>query len=174
MEEKLEMEGGGRLTFHREGPRAVISAVRPSDTKGLYKVWLVGAEGQTLLLGTLVPDTNGLELRRTVTVSELERAGCWPPVHARCRLAFAFNGPQQGKWYCEQHPEKLLSDLLVKRWVRGPMLCRREKAGFFLAAPFHTGRPVELTGLFCLAKIERWSNGVHLVWRFDASGRPVR
>lgn len=173
MERKWEMKGGGWLTVYREGPRVRMEAVRPADKKGLYKVWLQGEQGKRLLFGTLAPGENGLELRKTMSLGELERSGCWPLVGAECRLAFSFGEPRKEGWYCEQHPEKLLSDPLVKSWVRGPMWCRRSEAGFCLAAPFQISRPVALTGLFCLAKAEKWADGLHLVWRFDAKGRPV-
>ena len=78
MEERLNMRGGGTLTLHQDGPRVHMEAERPSDGLGLYKVWLHGNHGGKFLLGTLVPERGQLRLGRTLSVSTLEQAGCWP------------------------------------------------------------------------------------------------
>ena len=88
--EELEMRGGGVLRLRQEGPRLHIEAERPEDGRGLYKVWLHGDQGGKLLLGTLAPEGGRLRLRRTLTVSALERAGCWPQLRAAAVLAFSF------------------------------------------------------------------------------------
>ena len=173
MEVMVEMRGGGRLTVHQEGPRAVLEAVRPDDRRGLYKVWLRGRGEQKLLLGTLVPQGGELKLKRTITLGEMERAGCWPEFRAESVLAFSFDKKEAGEWYCEQHPERLFTDWLLRGQIPGPMLCRREQRGFSLGAPFHTDRPLALPGLFCLAQPESHPSGVHLVWRFDEKGWPT-
>ena len=169
----MEMEGGGRLTIRQDGPRVRIKAVRPADQKGLYKVWLRGEGGGKLLLGTLIPEGERLELSRTLSLRELEQAGCWPQLWAECRLAFSFSQTEKKPWYCEQHPGQLLRDPLLKKWVQGPTLCRRESDGFSLAAPFRVDRPMALAGLFCLARVERWPAGFYVVWHFDSKGRPT-
>lgn len=168
----MEMGGGGTLVLRQEGPRVSLEARRRADNRGLYKVWLHGDEGGKLLLGTLVPEGDTLTLRRTLSVRELERAGCWPRFRVEAPLAFSFSGGNGGKWYCEQHPERLLSDPVVRGQVRGPMLCRRDREGFRLAAPFRTDRPVALDVLLCLARVERWDGRDHIVWKFDGEGRP--
>ena len=173
MEWSMEMEGGGRLTICQDGPRVRIKAAHPADQKGLYKVWLRGEEGGKLLLGTLIPEGEKLELNRTLSLRELEQVGCWPQVWAECRLAFPFTKPEKGTWYCEQRPDQFLRDPLLKKWIQGPMLRRKDGDGFCLAAPFHTGRPMVLAGLFCLARVEKWPSGFYAVWRFDGEGRPI-
>lgn len=166
------MRGGGTLTLRQEGPRVQMEAERPSDGQGLYKVWLHGDRGGKLLLGTLVPESGALRLRRTLSVGTLERAGCWPQFWAEAPLAFAF-AVQGGRWYCEQHPERLVADPVLREQIRGSMLCQKESGGFSLAVPFRCDCPTPLTALFCLAKVERWEGRPHLVWRFDPEGRPV-
>ena len=171
MEERLNMRGGGTLALRQEGPRVRLDAERPSDGRGLYKVWLHGDRGGKLLLGTLAPENGTLRLVRTLSVGELERAGCWPQFWAEAPLAFSF-APRGDRWYCEQHPERLLTDQVLRGQLRGSMLCRKEEGGFSLAAPFRTDCPMPLSALFCLARTERWDGRLHLVWSFDQGGRP--
>lgn len=171
LEERMNMGGGGVLTLERDGSRVTLRAERPADGLGLYKVWLRGEQGGKLLLGTLAPEHGALCLRRTLSVGELERAGCWPRFRAEGVLAFSF-AAQGGRWYCEQHPERLLADPVLRAQVRTSMLCQKEASGFSLAAPFRTDRAVPLSALFCLARVERWDGRPHLVWSFDQEGRP--
>lgn len=172
LEERLTMRGGGTLILRQEGQRVHMTAERPADGRGLYKVWLHGNHGGKLLLGTLVPEGGRLTLRRTLTVGALERAGCWPQFQAAAPLAFAFDSQKGGGWYCEPHPDRLLCDPVLKCQASSPMLCRREGEGFSLAAPFRTDIPVPLSALVCLASVERQEGRWHLVWRFDADGNP--
>ena len=123
-------------------------------------------------MGTLVPEDGVLRLKRTLSVGALERAGCWPRFRAEAPLAFSFNAPPAGRWYCEQHPEQLVNDPVLQARLRGGMLCRREGGGFSLAAPFRTDRPVRLPALICLSRLERREGQVHMVWDFDSQGNP--
>lgn len=173
MDEQMRMRGGGTLTLRRDGTRVQITAERPEDKRGLYKVWLHGDQGGKLLLGTLTPEKGRLILRRTMTVDGLERAGCWPQFWAAAVLAFAFDPQDGGKWYCEQHPEQLVRDPILREQLSGPMLCRKSEKAFFLAAPFRTDRPLKLNALFCFSQVERWDGRTHLVWTFDLEGRPI-
>ena len=172
VEDRIPMRGGGTLTLRQEGPRIHMEAERPADGRGLYKAWLHGDQGGKLLLGTLAPEGGRLILRRTLSVGALERAGCWPQFWAESPLAFAFAAQGGGRWYCEQHPERMLGDPVLRGQLRGAMLCRREEDGFSLAVPFRTDSPVALSALFCLARVERWEGRAHLVWTFDSSGQP--
>lgn len=170
MEERLEMRGGGFLTMRQEGPRVHMEAERPEDGRGLYKVWLHGEQGGKLLLGTLIPEGGRLRLSRTLSVGTLERAGCWPRFRVAAPLAFAFQ--EREGWYCEQQPERLVADPVLRGQLKGSMLCKKEGEGFSLAAPFRSDCPVPMTALFCLAQVERWNGQPHLVWRFDGAGAP--
>ena len=172
MEERFAMEGGGTLTVRQEGVRVHMEAERPEDGRGLYKVWLRGDQGGKLLLGTLVPERGALRLRRTLSLGALERAGCWPWFRAEAALAFSFAARTDGRWYCEQHPERMVADPVLKAQISGSMLCRKEPEGFVLSAPFGTDRPVCLPSLFCLAGVERREGRLHMVWHFNAEGEP--
>ena len=166
------MEGGGVLTLRLDGPRVHMEAERPEDGQGLYKVWLHGDQGGKLLLGTLVPEGKQLRLRRVLTVSTLERAGCWPQFRPAAVLAFSFQEQEGNGWYCERQPGRLVSDPVLRERLSGSMLCRRGGDGFSLAAPFRTDSPVLLAPLFCLARVERWNGRPHLVWSFSREGVP--
>lgn len=169
----MEMRGGGTLEVRPEGLRVRFLARRPEDGRGLYKVWLHGDRGGKLLLGTLAPQGGQLVLARTLSLGELERAGCWPQLRARCDLAFPFaGGREEGGWICEERPERLLADPVLRAAVPGPMLCRRGAEGFSLAAPFRPERPLPLVPLVCLARPERWGGRLRLVWDFDRDGTP--
>ena len=71
-----------------------------------------------------------------------------------------------------QHPERLVSDPVLKGQLKGSMLCRKGEGAFSLADPFRTDRPLRLNALFCLSQVERWEGRPHLVWTFDQEGRP--
>jgi len=172
LEERIAMGGGGVLTIRQEGIRVQLEAERPSDGKGLYKVWLHGEQGGKLLLGTLAPENDVLRLRRTLSTGTLERAGCWPRFRVEATLAFSFNTPPLGRWYCEQHPERLVNDPVLQSRLLGAMLCRRENGGFSLSSPFRTDCPMRLPALFCLSHLERRDGQLHLVWDFDSQGNP--
>lgn len=172
MEERMAMGGGGTLSLRQEGPRVHMEAECPADGRGLYKVWLRGDQGGKVLLGTLVPENGSLRLRRTLSVSALERAGCWPRFRAEAVLAFAFQGQPGGRWYCEQHPERLVADPVLQTRLRGAMLCQRLPEGFSLSVPFQTNRPVRLPALFCFSRVECRDGQLHMVWDFDSKGNP--
>ena len=172
VEDRIPMRGGGTLTLRQEGPRIQMEAERPADGRGLYKAWLHGDQGGKLLLGTLAPEGGRLILRRTLSVGALERAGCWPQCWAESPLAFAFAAQGGGRWYCEQHPERMVRDPLLQARLRGAMLCRREEGAFSLSAPFRTDQPVRLPALFCFSGVERRDGQLHLVWEFDSQGNP--
>lgn len=170
MEQRLNMRGGGTLTLRQEGSKVHLTASRPEDKRGLYKVWLTGQSGGRLLLGTLAPEGAILGLKRTVSMGELERAGCWPLAGAEAPLAFPFANTE--RWYYEQHPDRFTNDPILRRQIKGPMLCRKGSEGFQLAAPFRTDAPVPMDALFCLARLESLEEKPHLIWSFDREGHP--
>ena len=74
----------GMVRIREEGLQAVISARAADDGAGLYKLHLLG-KGDSLLLGTLIPENGALCLRRTIPVDQLRRRGLWPPAGAEAR-----------------------------------------------------------------------------------------
>ena len=91
MERRYTLEAGGSLAVQADGLRAVLTAERASDSRGLYKAYLRGPTGRAPL-GTLAPENGQLRIRRTLTLDALERQGAWPPVGGELELAFAFGG----------------------------------------------------------------------------------
>lgn len=171
MEQRLNMGGGGILSWRQEGGRVLLRAERPADGKGLYKVWLRRNGQDCFLLGTLAPEGNGLRLFRSVARGELERAGCWPIEEAQARLVFRF---QTGEgWYREGNPGSMVRDPVLRGKLTGPMLCKKNAQGFCLALSFRTDAPAPLTELVCLACVERVEGRPHWIWYFDREGRPI-
>lgn len=176
MSELWRMEGGGTLSLREEGPRVYLEAARPDDGRGLYKAWVRGREG-SFLLGTLLPEAGGLRLKRTVSRSSLERAGCWPVTGGSCVLFYPFPGPggPGEAWTPEPIPDRLCGDPLVKESLRGRsgFCARRDGARYLLSAPFRPDRPFPIPILFCLASVEIRGGRPWLVWTFDGAGTPI-
>ena len=179
MEKRYELaQGRGSLTLAGEGDRLRISARLADDGRGLYKVFLLGRGGR-FPLGTLMPEGGALVLARTVSRSELERRGFWPPAGARVELAFARGGgappsPPAG-WRREASPGRLMSDPLLRAGVRELRGCliRREGEGFRLAFPWRADRAFALPAIFCFASVERVGEENYAVFTFNGRGRPV-
>lgn len=166
----MRLKGGGQLCVWDEGTWVRLEAVCPDDGKGLYKVWVCGRGGR-MLLGTLVPEGDGLHLRRRVSRSELERSGCWPITGGETVLAFSFD---RSRWHREEYPDRLVKDVVLRQALRGrPMLLRRQADGFCLAAQFDPDRPFPIPALFCLSKMEYVEGKLRAVFCFDRDGNPV-
>ena len=176
LERCWNMEGGGILSLEEEGIRVRLRAVRPDDGQGLYKVWVRGQSGH-LLLGTLVPEKEGLVLSRTLSRSALEQAGCWPVTGGNTVLVFSFTAqPGEGKmWRPEPDPARLCMDPLLRKLLRGRtgFFSRQEGEISLLSAPFSPQKEFPLPVLFCLAQVEERAGRLWLVWRFDRAGYPV-
>jgi len=143
---------------------------RADDRRGLYKVWIHGMGGR-LLLGTLAPEQGELCLRRRLSRSQLERDRCWPVLGGEVVLAFSFG---QDGWQREEHPERLVRDVVLRQALKGQrMLLQQTGSGFLLSAPFDTGRPFPLTPLFCLSRVEGGRQGRRAVFAFDREGNPI-
>ena len=167
------MEGGGTLSLREEGLRVCLEAVRPDDGRGLYKVWTLGRGGR-FLLGTLIPQGGGLRLKRTVSRTALEQAGCWPVAGGEAVLVYPFS-QGEGGWRPEPHPERVCQDILVRESLRGKggFCTKRRGEDVLLSAPFRPREPFPLPLLFCLACVELREGRPWLVWTFDRMGAPV-
>ena len=169
----------GMVRIREEGLQAVISARAADDDERLYKLQLIG-KGDSLLLGTLIPENGALCLRRTIPVDQLRRRGLWPPAGAEVRLAYAFGRergggerPPQG-WTREDHPARLMGERLLRECA-APLkggLTRREGEGFVLALPWEPGGPFPMTPLFCFASAERVEGRGYAVFHFTGKGCP--
>lgn len=163
---EIQLNGGGRLALWEEGTLVHLQVQRHDDGRGLYKVWIRGPGGRRLL-GTLVPEGGRLCLFRRLSRGELERERCWPVIGGETVLAFSFG---RDGWVREEHPERLVKDVVLRQALKGQvMLLRRQASGFRLSASFDTVRPFPLTPLFCLSKIE----GGRVIFSFDSEGSPI-
>ena len=171
------MEGRGWLNVREVQGRAECKGELPDDKRGLYKGWLSGAGGRALL-GTFVPEADVLRLSRTVSVTELERQGAWPPVGADAVLAYSFQRerrerPVPSGWTRVSNPARLMGEpLLVQALGNANALLHKDEQGFLLAIYFRTDRPFPLTPLFCFARIMELDGTVYAVFPFRHSGCP--
>lgn len=178
MEQRFTLKGGGTLAVREEGERVHLSAGRPADSSGLYKVWVRGQKGE-LLLGTLAPEGGNLCLRRTLSRAALSQAGAWPVTGGRTAMVYAFsaNQPRGEKplWRWERCPARCLHDGVLREAAQnwGPMLIRREGEGFLLAALFDPERPFPMTPIFCFGRLQRVEGRDHVVFLFDNEGKPL-
>ncbi len=164
--QEMQLTGGGTLALWEEGTLVHLQVRRQDDGRGLYKVWIHGPGGRRLL-GTLVPEGGRLCLYRRLSRGELEREGGWPVTGGETVLAFSFG---QDGWVMEEHPERLVKDVVLRQALKGKaVLLRRQESGFRLSASFDTARPFTLTPLFCLSKVE----GGRVIFFFDREGNPA-
>ena len=173
MSQRMEMEGGGYLCQWEEGERVCFRCETPLRKDGIYKVWLRG-DGGELLLGTLMPEGEGMILCRAVSRQELRRCGCWPVRSVGCVMTYSFRQQRNRAdgWYWEQDPGHLVDEETGKLGTWQPMLCRKEKAGIALAWPVKGDAPIPLVHLFCLAEIRQIRGEMHFLWHFNANGGP--
>ena len=178
MERRFSLwEGRGWLTVREEQNRAVCAAQLPNDGKGLYKCWLTGGGGKALL-GTFVPQGGVLRLERTLTISELERQGAWPPGGGEAVLAYAFqreprNRPVPPGWTWVAEPARLMGEpLLAQALGGGGALLRKDEQGFLLACRYRPEQPFPLTPLFCFARIQELDGAQYAVFPFRPGGCP--
>lgn len=170
--QSFQLRGGGRLTLQADGTLVCVEVHKANDGRGLYKAWIWG-QGGKMLLGTLCPEEHGLKLVRRISRSQLERSGCWPVTGGECALSFSFDEKNTASWQREEHPERLVKDVVLRQGLQGNrLLLLRQEQGFCLAAPFDSTRPFPVTALFCLAKIARLDGRYHVLFRFDREGNP--
>ncbi len=174
------LEGGGWLTLEEAGGRVRFHVTRHQDGLGLYKVWIWGRGGRTLL-GTMMPQGEMLVLERTLTRSGLQAAGCYPVVGGEVVMAFSFQ-PQEKKpkpqfpsgWQREETPSTRLEDPLLRQSLgTGEWLVEEGEGGFRLACRYQPKEEMGLVPLFCLCRWEELEGTAYLVWKFDEKGRPI-
>lgn len=171
------MEGRGWLAVREAQGRAECKGEIPDDKKGLYKGWLTGAGGRALL-GTFVPEGGVLRLSRTLSVTELERQGAWPPAGGEAVLAYSFQKerrerPVPSGWIRVSESARLMGEPLLAQAIGHIYaLQRRDGQGFLLAIPFGTEQPFPLTPLFCFAQIVELDGAFYAVFPFRPGGCP--
>lgn len=174
MEQRFSMDGGGSLSVREEGVRAVLTAERADDGRGLYKAYLRGPGGQTLL-GTMAPEGGMLRVKRTLSLNELRRRGAWPPSGGEAVLSFSFAGPEIPSGWQWTDPASLPfreSELLRTAVRLGRVLCRRTGEGFALAYPFSMSAPFPFSELFCFASPLSLGGRRHVQFLFGPEGMP--
>ena len=174
MEQQLVLEGGGSLRLQTDAVRARIEA-RSGERAGVWKVQLRGERGGRYLLGTLAPEDGEMRLCRTVSLRELERAGCWPLSGGAVVEAYTEGrGTKEGEGWCRgADMTRLVEEPTLRGQIPRGMLMRPGEGGFSLAAPFRPELPFPIPALMCLARPQKWGEKIWLVWDFDSRGRPV-
>ncbi|NCB62667.1 MAG: hypothetical protein EOM52_03490 [Clostridia bacterium] len=162
------------LIIKEDGPRAVLTARRPDDGRGLYKAWLVGARGR-YLLGTMAPEGKSLGVKRTISLDELRRSGAWPPERAEAELSFAFPGAELPPgWSLAADPASLFSERELSRAVGGlsGALVKMDSGGFQVAAPYDEKKEFPITPLFCFSQVKELGGKTYTIFCFDDTGWP--
>lgn len=170
----------GTLTCQVRLDRADIELeVRP-DRPGLYRGSLTGPAGQWDL-GLLLPENGRLGLRRTLAVSGLEKAGCWPVTGAKIRMTHPFGGGAEPAappgWRQTADPSACFPrDPVLARAAgetAGWLLCRGTDGSLSLAAPWAPARPFPMVPAFCFARVREMTGRRWVIYRFSGEGLPV-
>ena len=159
----LEQRQVGELHTRTEGlfQRWEAKCYPPRPT--VYRIWLVGEQGE-LLLGVPEPEGGGcFSMQRRISCREVERIG---------RLQRGELRPQEtaeGSW----SPWAGQGGAFAAR-LRGQsgVLCRPWRDGWEIAMPFSTQRPLLLPELFCLLRLQTMAGGHYAVLRLDGEGNP--
>lgn len=160
----------GSITLHRDGCCTDVWAVMPDPGDGVYRVTLIGEQGQ-LSLGVMEPGEGGLVLRRRPYSRDVDRLG---------RLLWGEAGCSPGHqmaqcWRETGCPSRLVhSPFLAERLMeRGRAWWRREGELLYLALPVDRKSPFPLESLFCLGRIRCVEGHWCVVYTFDREERPV-
>ncbi len=152
---------GMRWQVTEQGSRAVIDVWRENDGAGLYKAYISGSTGR-FPLGALLPEGDGLHLRRAVSVDDLKSRGAWPICRVEEELVCSF----------AKQPEPICwrDDILCQCARRLPRhTVQRSGEITTFVFPFDTRCPLPFVPVFCFARVE---NG-RLIFSFHRDGSPV-
>lgn len=181
MTSQRTLEGGGRLTMEEGGGRVRFYATRPRDDRGLYKVWIWGGGGR-MLLGTMTPQEGSLQLSRTLSRTALQSAGCYPVAGGEAVMAFAFqkSGTSSPRsqlptgWEWAEEISDLFQDEILRQGRYSKFFMKKQAGeGFLLAIRFDEKKEFPILPIFCFCRMEKLESKIYLLWKFDASGRPI-
>ena len=166
---------GGSVTVRQEGECALCRAMRTSDIGGLYKAWLLGPNGERVLLGTLIPEGGALLLRRSIPVARLRQQCVWPPAGGEIVMAYSFTEPSApAGWSVEKDPARKMGDPVLEQaagQLHSP-LTREDTQGFSLAILYSEKTPFPMAPAFCFARLERLNGQMYAVFHFSQAGFP--
>ncbi len=138
----------GEIRCRNEGFRTVFSIDVPFWESGVKKVWLIGADGGRLLLGTLMPENGRMRLTKTLSRSTLRSAGTDPPLSGEVNP-----GSFDGEWRSLNtffHPDTIIQES-VSRLSNG--FWKRQDGGMVVRFSWRLDMPVPVTALFCLSEV---------------------
>lgn len=105
MDWQTEMVGGGTVFIRDDGSYLYFQAQKKDEIKGIYKIRIQGMHGSQVL-GTMLPDSEGLALSRMISRGTLEQWGCLPVVRVFCEKSYGFQ-PLLNKYKTDNQFEKV-------------------------------------------------------------------
>lgn len=143
-----------------QGSRAVIEVWRENNGAGLFKAYMKGPTGR-YQLGTLIPEGEGLYLRRTLSVDTLKRHGVWPVREIEEELVYSFR---------ERSGQIEWKDEVLRRCARQLPQHAVNRNGEIISYIFRfDSRSIfPFVPIFCFARVE---NG-RLIFSFYKDGTP--
>jgi len=79
----------GKAEFWWDEVTCSVTARVGSGIDGMCKLWLLGRQGR-MLLGTMIPEAEGVGLHRRFSVRQVERCGAWPAEGVAVTLVWPF------------------------------------------------------------------------------------
>lgn len=199
-EQCFPVEGGqlvcrpaGGAAGSTAGSAIEVRLVIHPRVRGLYRGYLLGPSGR-MELGTLLPEGECLALLRHLSVDRLRETGCWPPVGGEVVLSYAFaagdanhppksnhpvsSGHPTSPWRRSQQLGRLFPhDPLLAREAEklgAGFLCRCPGGAFCLAFPWRRDGAFPMTPVFCFCQVRTLFGQTHMIFHFEADGRPAR
>ncbi len=164
------------MLYTEQGRQVEIFARLKNDKKGLYKAWIGGEQGR-LFIGAFIPDNEYLQIRRTIAISRLQSAGCYPILKGGATLVHSFDNNQMpSNWSTHSNISEFFHrDLLLKECAAQVHSCLvfKQNSAFQLAIPYHSRKPYPFTPIFCFSKIIQLQGRYYILFQFDENERPL-
>lgn len=163
--------GAGRAEYEENGLRLRFRCRMPGRNE-LCKLYLAAGE-QRLLLGTPAPVNGGLYLERTLSRSELERSGVYPPERVEVDKGERQPRQTQPVWQdvTAQAP-KFCDPLLERMFRQGGWGWRRWEGGVVLCRMWRERESFPAMPVFCFVRLRRSGGGTYVFCYLDGEGRP--